>query len=160
MAAHALLQPRALLHHPRDTLKDLIFAGHVITITYHQGRSMLPFSPVCYGQSSYQQSWGPNSPYSPYSSAYPSSLSPQVPDSPFILKFLNHMLKVCAGCWGGYFKNADGSLPDPPYDICVSHERVITLSPRHLSRSLPSRITMHNHRVSSLRILRSIPHLL
>ena len=25
---------RALLHHPRDTLKDLILAGHVITITY------------------------------------------------------------------------------------------------------------------------------
>ena len=25
----------ALLHHPRDTLKDLTLAGHVITITYH-----------------------------------------------------------------------------------------------------------------------------
>ena len=24
----------ALLHHPRDTLKDLTLAGHVITITY------------------------------------------------------------------------------------------------------------------------------
>ena len=33
-AARALLQPHALLHHPRDTLKDLILAGHVITITY------------------------------------------------------------------------------------------------------------------------------
>ena len=33
-AARALLQPRALLHHPRDTLKDLTLAGHVITITY------------------------------------------------------------------------------------------------------------------------------
>ena len=32
-AARALLQPRALLHHPRDTLKDLTLAGHVITIT-------------------------------------------------------------------------------------------------------------------------------
>ena len=33
--ASALLQPRALLHHPRVcTLKDLILAGHVITITY------------------------------------------------------------------------------------------------------------------------------
>ena len=34
-AARALLQPRALLHHPRDTLKDLTLAGHVITITYY-----------------------------------------------------------------------------------------------------------------------------
>ena len=35
-AARALLQPRALLHHPRVcTLKDLILAGHVITITYN-----------------------------------------------------------------------------------------------------------------------------
>ena len=25
-------KPRALLHHPRDPLKDLILAGHVITI--------------------------------------------------------------------------------------------------------------------------------
>ena len=34
-AAHALLQTCALLHHPRVcTLKDLILAGHVITITY------------------------------------------------------------------------------------------------------------------------------
>ena len=33
-AARALLQPRALLQHPRDTLKDLTLAGHVITITY------------------------------------------------------------------------------------------------------------------------------
>ena len=33
-AACALLQPHALLHHPRDTLKDLTLAGHVITITY------------------------------------------------------------------------------------------------------------------------------
>ena len=34
-AARALLQPRALLHHPRVcTLKDLTLAGHVITITY------------------------------------------------------------------------------------------------------------------------------
>ena len=33
-AARALLQPRALLHPPRDTLKDLTLAGHVITITY------------------------------------------------------------------------------------------------------------------------------
>ena len=33
-AARALLQPCALLHHPRDTLKDLTLAGHVITITY------------------------------------------------------------------------------------------------------------------------------
>ena len=34
-AARALLQPRALLHHPRVcTLKDLtLLAGHVITIT-------------------------------------------------------------------------------------------------------------------------------
>ena len=39
-AAHALLQPRALLHHPRDTLKDLTFAGHVITITYYVGKEM------------------------------------------------------------------------------------------------------------------------
>ena len=30
----ALLQPRALLHHPCGTLKDLTLAGHVITITY------------------------------------------------------------------------------------------------------------------------------
>ena len=31
----AILQPRALLHHPRVcTLKDLTLAGHVITITY------------------------------------------------------------------------------------------------------------------------------
>ena len=33
--ARALLQPRALLHHPCDTLKDLILAGHVITIRYY-----------------------------------------------------------------------------------------------------------------------------
>ena len=33
-AARALLQPCALLHHSLDTLKDLIVAGHVITITY------------------------------------------------------------------------------------------------------------------------------
>ena len=36
-AARALLQPCALLHHPRDTLKDLTLAGHVITITYCAG---------------------------------------------------------------------------------------------------------------------------
>ena len=36
-AARALLQPRALLHHPRAcTLKDLTLAGRVITITYSQ----------------------------------------------------------------------------------------------------------------------------
>ena len=42
-AARALLQPCALLHDPRDTLKDLILAGHVITITYrHHDRSHNP----------------------------------------------------------------------------------------------------------------------
>ena len=29
----AIMHLVALLHHPRDTLKDLILAGHVITIT-------------------------------------------------------------------------------------------------------------------------------
>ena len=33
MHSPAVLQPRALLHHPCDTLKDLTLAGHVITIT-------------------------------------------------------------------------------------------------------------------------------
>ena len=33
-AARALLQPCALLHHSRDTLKDLTLAGHVITIIH------------------------------------------------------------------------------------------------------------------------------
>ena len=36
-AARALLQPCALLHHPRDILKDLTLAGHVVTITYNGG---------------------------------------------------------------------------------------------------------------------------
>ena len=44
-AARALLQPRALLHHPRDTLKDLTLAGHVITITY---KSALFLEPIFY----------------------------------------------------------------------------------------------------------------
>ena len=30
IVARALLQPRALLHQPRDTLKDLTLARHVI----------------------------------------------------------------------------------------------------------------------------------
>ena len=66
----------------------------------------------------YQQNLAPV--FSPY--------GPTVPATPFLLKFLNHMLKVCAGCRGGYSKKADGSLLDPPYDICVSHETVITLT--------------------------------
>ena len=41
-AARALLQPRALLHHPRVcTLKDLTLAGHVITITSDNIGSLL-----------------------------------------------------------------------------------------------------------------------
>lgn len=35
---------------------------------------------------------------------------------------------VCAGCRGGYVKKTNGSLPDPPFDICVSHETFITLT--------------------------------
>lgn len=77
-----------------------------------------------YGTSSYQQSWTP---------AFPLPLAPLQTnvcrnEHPFVLKFLNHMLKVCAGCRAGYYKKADGSLPDPPYDICVSHETFITLT--------------------------------
>ena len=81
-----------------------------------------------YGSSSYQQSYA--SPYAPIPS-YPSPAMPQmeaVDPDPFMLKMLNHLLKVCAGCRGGYVKKHDGSLPDPPYDICVSHETFITLT--------------------------------
>ena len=94
-----------------------------------------------YGSSSYQQCFATGAyPYLPTSSpstpsmqTFPSSSTPMsAADSntgnPFVLKFLNHMLKVCAGCRSGYFKKPDGSLPDPPYDLCVWQETVITLT--------------------------------
>ena len=48
IAARALWQPRALLHHPRDTLKDLILAGHVITITSLPHLLYIHFKAVIY----------------------------------------------------------------------------------------------------------------
>ena len=40
------------------------------------------------------------------------------------------MMKVCAGCQGGQEKKQkqDGSLSDPPDDICIRHEETITLT--------------------------------
>jgi len=33
-----------------------------------------------------------------------------------------------SGCREGYPKRGDGSLPDTPYDLCVSHEEQITIT--------------------------------
>ena len=89
-----------------------------------------------FGNSGYQQNWSHPAAYS-YSpstsfvlpgTSMSGSADPTDGESRFWLKRLNHMLKVCAGCRGGYAKKLDGSLPDPPHDICISHDVFITLT--------------------------------
>ena len=50
---------------------------------------------------------------------------------PFLIKMLNRRIKVCAGCKGQHFKNADNGLLSPPHDICLGHKESLSfINPR------------------------------
>ena len=66
-------------------------------------------------------------------------------ENPFYLKMINHMLKVCGGCRGSYPKKSDGSLLDPPYDMCVSHEENITLTDPVSKKPFKKKTKVHYH---------------
>ena len=85
----------------------------------------------------------PNVP-TPFSSAQYKD-NPLESDNPFQLKMLNHMMKVCAGCRGGYEKKQDGSLPDPPDDICICHEETITLTEPVSKKPFQKKTKVHYH---------------
>ena len=48
---------------------------------------------------------------------------------PYIFKFLTKQMCVCAGCRFGYCN--DGKVPDPPYNICGSHEKTRQITNPH-----------------------------
>lgn len=71
-----------------------------------------------------------NSPFMPpYPPPSPTSFtSPSNPASlyknrvQYVIKRLNNRIKKCRGCGGQFSRKANGSLPDPPMDLVISHE--------------------------------------
>ena len=39
-----------------------------------------------------------------------------------MVKFLNNRIKKCYGCSSEFTRKVDGSLPDPPLNLVISHE--------------------------------------
>jgi hypothetical protein len=48
------------------------------------------------------------------------SVSPQ--PNPFLVKLLKNRIKKCKGCNRNFSRKVDGSPPDPPLNLVVSHE--------------------------------------
>ena len=61
----------------------------------------------------------------------PSTSGSNLVSEPFLIKMLNRRIKVCAGCKGQHFKNADDGLLSPPHDICLGHRESLSfINPR------------------------------
>ena len=62
---------------------------------------------------------------------------------PYILKFLTKQMRVCADCRFGYCD--DEKVPDPPYNICVSHEETRQITNPHTGNLQVVNLMAHYH---------------
>ena len=78
--------------------------------------------------------WYPYHPFTPYPSYpynypnYPTTTPTDTAptcgsrnDKQYVVKFLNNRIKKCYGCSSEFTRKIDGSLPDPPLNIVISH---------------------------------------
>jgi hypothetical protein len=65
----------------------------------------------------------PSYPYNPPTTPInTASASTSGIDKQYVVKFLNNRIKKCYGCSSEFTRKVDGSLPDPPLNLVISHE--------------------------------------
>ncbi len=97
-----------------------------------------------------------DSPYSSHAAdaylqgSYPPHVLPSTSYSPhgiqpYNLKMLTKKIRVCSGCRLGY--SNETRVPEPPYNMCVSHEQSYEVSPRsqQASSTFTTKTIVHYH---------------